>query len=236
MTSDEVLASVVSHFDPRRHTLLPGSHWHDHTNEKDLLVLGGGRKPKLTEVEIKVSLSDWKRDAYKTTNRYARASDLGFRAVTKYTSIADRTYLGGMLSRFYIACPRSLWEVARVKLDETSLPDWAGVIAVGEAGVAGHTLCADHRGVHPYLEVVREAPEFKDATPVPADTRAEFHRLCYFRFWTMQREHQRLSSIARSLTDASTEYTAAVAEAWAEVSREREIRLAAETPTIGEPQ
>jgi hypothetical protein len=160
VTADEVLAAVVSCiFDVRKQTMLPGSHWHDHVNEKDLLVLGAGKKLKLTEVEVKVSLSDWRRDAYKRTNRYRHTED-GSRYLTKYECIANRTYLSGRLSRFYFACPRSLWEVARVKLDQTSLPDWAGVIAVGEAGVAGHTLCASDRGMHPYAEIVREAGEF----------------------------------------------------------------------------
>jgi hypothetical protein len=229
VTADEVLAAVVGTiFDVRKQTLLPGSHWHDHTNEKDLLVLGGGKKPKLTEVEIKVSIADWKRDAYKVTNRY-RPTAHGLRYLKKYECIANRTYLGGMLSRFYIACPRSLWEVARVKLDETSLPDWAGVIAVGEAGVAGQTTSDNSTSdCHPYTEIVREAQEFHEAKPVPEGARAEFHRLCYFRFWTMQREHQRLQGLARALSEASSEYTAGVAEAWAEVAKERELRMAAE--------
>lgn len=228
MTADEVLAAVVSTvFDVRKQTLLPGSHWHDHVNEKDLLVLGAGKKPQLTEVEVKVSLSDWKRDAYKTTNRYRCSAGI-VHTLKKYECIANHSYLSGMLSRFYIACPRSLWDVARVKLDETSLPPWAGVIAVAEDGVAGHTTCARGHGVHPFTEIVREAEVFR-AAPVPEGTRAEFHRLCYFRFWSVQRERQRLSALARGLSEASTEYTASVAEAWAEVGRERDLRIAAES-------
>lgn len=227
MTSDEVLSSVVATiFDVRKQTLLPNSLWHDHTTEKDLLVLGAGKKPKLTEVEIKVSLSDWRRDAYKTTNRYRSTAD-GFRAARKYDCIADQSYLSGMLSRFYIACPRGLWEVAKDKLDAQSLPPWAGVIAVGEPGIAGHTLAADHRGMHPYAEIVLEATTF-DARPVTEGARAEFHRLCYFRFWSAQNQRQQLASLARGLSEATADYQAVVADAWAEVARERKLRIEAE--------
>jgi hypothetical protein len=219
VTAADILSTLAhSCFDCRKSTLLPGSLWGDHTLEKDLLVLGGGRKPKLTEVEIKISLSDWKRDAQKTTNRY-RQHLHGFTYVRKYEAIANQSYLSGMLSRFYIACPRGLWEVARGKLDEQALPPWAGVLSVLD-----HTCDKDA----PPVITEREAKVF-DAQPLPEGARAEFHRLCYFRFWSQHYQTRRLDSVARDLSEASRDYTDSLASAWAALSEEREKRLKAES-------
>jgi hypothetical protein len=89
--------------------------------ERDLVVVTPAGY--MTEVEVKLSLSDWKRDAEKTQRRWDYEPMREVRT-TKFHDVEH----GGRHRRFFYCVPLRLWETAQAKLTTEHLPAWAGVL------------------------------------------------------------------------------------------------------------
>lgn len=100
-------------FARRQLAVVPNVSWSMLPWEADLLVLS--RAGYLTEVEIKISLSDWKADFTKNKHR----ADIGWRE-------------SQMIKQFYYAAPKAL----AARHAELSLPDGAGVVSVDDSGIS----------------------------------------------------------------------------------------------------
>jgi hypothetical protein len=111
----------------RQFAVVPNVSWSMLPWEADLLVCS--KAGFLTEVEIKISMSDWKADLLKNKHR----PDIGWRQ-------------SRMVKRFFYACPPEIaerWlEIKRETMDEKTgivvthaFPEYAGVLSVSEDGV-----------------------------------------------------------------------------------------------------
>ena len=110
MTSKEIkyalAKSMTSPFYVRKQVaVVPNVSWGFLAYEADLLVLG--KHGYLTEIEIKVSFSDWKKDFEKRKWK-------------------NPTYQNNKVRKFYYAAPSKL----AARYQELPLPEFAGVIAV----------------------------------------------------------------------------------------------------------
>ena len=100
-----------SPFQVRRHiAVVPNVSWSILPWEADLLVLA--KSNYLTEIEIKISMSDWKADASKANWRAG-------------------VWQWEMVKRFYYAAPREL----AVRWQEVGFPDSHGVVAIDDESV-----------------------------------------------------------------------------------------------------
>lgn len=91
--------------------VVPNVSWGMLPDEADLIVLS--KTGYLTEVEVKVSLSDWKADLEK--RKWLR-----------------KKFQNGLVKRFFYAAPEAL----AARHAELALPSMAGVISVSERGEA----------------------------------------------------------------------------------------------------
>jgi hypothetical protein len=107
MTSGDIELALVKHmFPPRRYMVIPNASWGLHLlYEADLFVIGATGCPY--EIEIKVSVSDFKRDFKKN----------------KYRTMGFLDQCRG----FYFAYPESIHDKV-IGL----VPDYAGAIAISE--------------------------------------------------------------------------------------------------------
>lgn len=99
-------------FARRQLAVVPNVSWAMLPWEADMLVLS--RSGYLTEVEIKISLSDWKADFQKKKfgqQDWAQAA---------------------MIKHFYYAAPKAL----AARHAELALPSWAGVVSVDDGGIS----------------------------------------------------------------------------------------------------
>lgn len=100
-----------SPFKVRRHiAVVPNVSWGLLPWEADLLVLRN--TGYLVEIEIKISLQDWKADFEKTKHKWLAGNDQWIR-------------------EFYYAAPKKLAE----RWQELNIPEYAGVISVDEKGI-----------------------------------------------------------------------------------------------------
>jgi len=99
-------------------------------HEADLIVVS--KAGYLTEVEIKVSVSDFRREFKAETKvRKHAALVVGTKTKVKYDHIAKRYESNeGIVRRFYYAMPPEVYDKV---LDE--IPDYAGVIVVSQSTV-----------------------------------------------------------------------------------------------------
>jgi hypothetical protein len=118
MTAKEVMWLLAKRgsspfFARRQLAVVPNVSWAMLPWEADLLVLSPSGY--LTEVEIKVSLSDWKADFSK-----------------KKFGVHQDWAQAAMIKQFYYAAPKAL----AVRYGELALPTWAGVVSVDDSGVS----------------------------------------------------------------------------------------------------
>jgi len=108
MTSLEIEIALAKSFNPRANLILPNAYWGlDFSYELDLLVIN--KKSKYaTEIEIKVSKSDLKRDKNKLSGHSSE-----------------------MIKRLYFAIPESISEEFALE----HIPERAGLIAVRQSPI-----------------------------------------------------------------------------------------------------
>lgn len=95
----------------RMAAVVPNVSWGLLYDEADLIVLS--KTGYLTEVEIKISMADWKADLSKT--KWKRTN-----------------YQDNLVKRFFYAAPAEL----AIRYAELQLPEFAGVISISDRGLA----------------------------------------------------------------------------------------------------
>lgn len=130
--------------------------------EADLLVVS--RAGYMTEVEVKVSLSDWRADAKKY--KFKILSDQGQNPETAREQSSWRS-----IKAFWYAVPVEL----APRYTEAGIPDWAGVMGVREPDEAHHWQAS--------FEIVRQPKIFK-AVKLTERRQLELARLGACRQWT----------------------------------------------------
>lgn len=129
--------------------------------EADLLVVS--HAGYMTEVEVKVSMSDWKVDkkkAYKFSRLHAS---------------------GGRTKYFFYAAPKEL----AARWQEVGIPDWAGVLAVSEREDSH-----GHKSMH--TEVLRPAKARPGHRKLTIEEMAKLARLGALRIWDLMTTVDRL--------------------------------------------
>jgi hypothetical protein len=158
-----ILEALAHYFDWQRNFLMPE---YEIGGRADLVVITRARY--VTEVEIKISLADWRADRDKIKWR-----------LDKVNSPVDKGYLSARrahISRFFYAIPETLEH--KIPAD---LPVGVGIIVVRDQ---------QNRYGHDRIDVLREAVRRK-STPI---SEQEFNRImltCYHRYWHVLRNLQR---------------------------------------------
>ena len=122
----------------------------------------------LTEVEVKLSLSDWKKDAEKSVTVYS-AGYVSKSQVSKFQDVE----LGGRHKWFMYCVPLALWEIAQTKLTAEHLPPWAGVLTVEPAPFNSKRL---------QIKTARAATELKCRKLTDGELEG-LRGTFYYRFW-----------------------------------------------------
>lgn len=150
-------------FNPSAHQVVcPNvSHGFFSDHEADLVVVN--KNKYLYEIEIKVSLSDWKADFKK------RKWGLMEQDINLFGEKGGYVSHTSAIKRFYYAAPRSL----AVRFREIDVPSWAGVIGCQE----------DDGGKTPMVEILRPAKTIKSFRILTEKEILTLSRLASLRYW-----------------------------------------------------
>lgn len=166
MNAAQVADAVARHFDVRKRVIVPNCLMLGLHGEADLAVVF--ESGWVEEVEIKVSMADYRRDF--ETKKY------------KHGILSGR--FGGSqtqanVRKFWYAAPEAL--AAKIAKE---LPPYAGLIAVstetGRFAKYGSRVTSDTQEV---ARVVVEAPKIPSAKKADPGDIMKALRLCYFRYW-----------------------------------------------------
>jgi hypothetical protein len=177
-----ILDALARYFDWRQNYIMPE---YEIGGRADLIVLTRARY--ITEVEIKVSLADWRADRDKI--KWAVAPEVGKNA--GWQQFNDQVFEGvkarrAHISRFFYAIPETLEN--RIP---DNLPEGVGILVVRQGG---------HRYGYDAVDTIREAVRRK-STPMPLD---EFNRMmitCYYRYWNTYHDLQRFRRDRRQIRE-----------------------------------
>lgn len=133
--------------------------------EADLIVCS--KAGYLTEVEVKISASDWHADRKKRKWKHA---DIAWSEITKSWEL---------IKDFWYAAPMPLAE----RWEEFGIPDWAGVIGVDPS-----------KDFHSQLRIFRSAKSRKTATKMDHAGKANLARLGCMRLWPTENKKEHPSA------------------------------------------
>lgn len=158
-----ILFALARYFDWQKNYLMPE---YEIGGRADLVVITPALY--LTEIEIKISVADWKNDQHKLKWRVA-----GVKSDWERNYIQKRRDL---VSRFFYAIPETLENKI-----PALLPEGVGILVVRSGGRYGYDE------VTPLREAVR-----RKSRKLPPEEFNAIMRTCYFRYWSAQFDIRRM--------------------------------------------
>jgi hypothetical protein len=179
--SGRILNALARYFDWQRNTLMPE---YEIGGRADLVVITPARY--LTEVEIKITVADWKNDRFKAkwATEPEKAPNPGWEQFNQriFQNLQKRRE---HVSRFFYAIP----ETIERKIPD-DLPEGVGVIVVRSSKDNGYDL----------VTVAREAVRRK-STKLSEEEFQSIMRTCYYRYWNVQWDMERLKRDNQRMRD-----------------------------------